>query len=88
MRLEWGMAIEKTDQVDAMGHAQTRATLRRNGGGFEPGLTFTACAEGLSIRSSAAAMAIPADLVFPDYGDGPALRRLPPKLTGPQVTLR
>lgn len=90
MRHEWGMSVEKADLVEAIGHARTRATLRRKGAGFEPDVTITACAEGLSIRSSAAAMDIPAEGVWcsPIMANGAALRRLAPKLAGPTIALR
>lgn len=86
---DWVMRIEKLDLVDAIGHARTRATLRRKGAGLEPDVFFTACDEGLSIRSSDAAMDIPASgtWVSPIRANGAALRRLAPKLAGPHVEL-
>lgn len=89
MAQHWEMVINKADLVDAMGHARTRATLRRKGGGLEPDVMFVACAEGLSIRSSAAAMDIPAKGAWssPITANGAALRRLAPKLSGPVIEL-
>lgn len=85
----WSMRIEKRDLVDAIGHARTRATLRRKGAGFEPDVMFVACADGLSIRSSASAMDVPAGGTWasPITANGAALRRLVPKLAGPVVEL-
>lgn len=85
----WSMRIEKRDLVDAIGTARTRATLRRKGPGFEPDVMFVRCAEGLSIRSSASAMDIPASGTWasPITANGAALRRLAPKLAGPVIEL-
>jgi len=85
----WTMRLEKRDLVHAIGHARTRATLRRKGSGFEPDVMFVACPGGLSIRSSGAAMDIPAEgaWVSPITANGAALRRLTPKLAGPVITL-
>jgi hypothetical protein len=83
------MRIEKRDLIDAIGTARRRATLRRKGAGFEPDVMFVAGELGLSIRSSASSMDIPAAGVWlsPITANGAALRRLAPKLTGPTIDL-
>lgn len=87
---EWSMEIDKRDLIDAIGMARTRATLRRKESGLEADIMFVKCADGISIRSSASAMDIPAtgSWVSPISANGAALRRLAPKLAGPTVTLR
>lgn len=87
---EWSMEIDKRDLIDAIGTARTRATLRRKETGLEADIMFVRCADGISIRSSASAMDIPAmgSWVSPISANGAALRRLAPKLAGPTVTLR
>ncbi len=86
---QWCVSIAKPDLVDAIGTARRRATLRRKGGQLEPDVLFVACDGGLSIRTSDAAMDIPATGAWssPVSANGPALRRLAPKLAGPEVTV-
>jgi hypothetical protein len=89
MRHVWQVTVTKKDLVSAIAHARTRATLRRKGAGFEHGLTFVACPDELSIRSSAAAMDVAAEGegCSPVMANGAAIRRLAPKLAGPAITL-
>ena len=86
----WTMRVAKRDLVEAIGTARARPTLRRKNGGFEPDLVLTRSIGGLSIRSSNSAMDIPAagTWVSPVSVNGAALRRLAPKLDGPDVELR
>lgn len=90
MEQVWKMSVAKKDLVAAIGHARTRATLRRKEAGFEPDVTFVAWEKGLSIRSSFAAMDIPAEGSWcsPIMANGAAIRKVAPKLAGPRVTLR
>ena len=85
----WSMRVEKRDLVDAIGTARARPTLRRKESGFEADVVLAECAEGLSIRSSNSAMDIPAKGVWvsPISVNGAALRRMAPKLTGPDIDL-
>jgi len=89
MKADWRVTVAKRDLVAAVGHARTRATLRRKGAGFEPDLTLADSDGQLSVRSSYAAMDIPAEgsWASPIFANGAALRRLAPKLKGPDVTL-
>ena len=89
MKADWRMTVAKSDLVAAIGHARTRATLRRKGAGFEPDLTLADSDGQLSVRSSHAAMDIPAEGIWasPIFANGAALRRLAPKLKGPDVIL-
>jgi hypothetical protein len=89
MKALWRMTVAKRDLVEAVGHARTRATLRRKGSGFENEVMLINGDGQLSIRSSHAAMDIPAQGLWssPVLTNGPALRRLAPKLSGPNVTL-
>lgn len=86
----WNMEIDKRDLIDAIRMAGTRAALRRKETGLEADVMFVRCADGISIRSSASAMDIPAkgSWVLPVSANGAALRRLAPKLAGPTITLR
>jgi hypothetical protein len=89
----WSVRIAKRDLVDAVGAARRRATLRRKGAGLEPDVLFVGCdldgEDALSIPSSDAAMDVPASGAWPSpiSANGPALRRLAPKLTGPDVEI-
>ena len=86
----WNVEINKSDLIDAIGTVRTRATLRRKETGLEADVMFVRCVDGISIRSSASAMDIPAkgSWVSPVSANGAALRRLTPKLAGPTITLR
>lgn len=86
----WSVTLDKRDLVEAIGVARTRATLRRRGPAFEDDVTLVGCAEGLSVRSSFAAMDIPADGMWhsPIMANGAAIRRLADKLEGPRISLR
>lgn len=87
---DWHMTVEKADLVEGIGVARRRATLRRKGSGFEPDVTFASCDTGLSIRSSASSLDVPAvgTWISPICANGAALRRLAPKLEGPEIILR
>jgi hypothetical protein len=89
MKAGWRVTVTKRDLVEAIGHARTRATLRRKGTGFEADIMLTGGPGQLSVRSSHAAMDIPAEGTWasPIVANGPSLRRLAPKLKGPEVTL-
>ena len=89
MKALWCMTVAKRDFVEAVGHARTRATLRRKGRGLECQVMLVNSDGQLSVRSSQAAMDILAEGSWssPVFTNGPALRRLAPKLKGPMVTL-
>jgi hypothetical protein len=86
----WEITILKADLIEAIGVARSRATLRRKKSGLETDIVFAECSDGLSIRSSAALMDVEGSGVWtsPVAANGPALRRLAPKLSGTEVTLR
>lgn len=89
MKSEWCITVAKRDLVKAVNCARSRAALRRKGRSFERDVMLANCHGVLSIRSSHAAMDISAEGVWcsPIIANGPTLRRLAPKLTGPTVTL-
>lgn len=87
----WHMVVSKADFVEAIGIARSRATLRSKGGiKVEHDLTLTACLEGLSVRSSFAAMDIDGEgeWVSPVMVYAAVIRQVAPKLEGPTITLR
>ncbi len=87
---EWKMTVAKRDLVEAINHARTRVTLRRTAPNkFEPEITFAAYDDGLSVRSSFAAMDIDGEGSWPSpiMVAGATLRLLAPKLSGPDVVL-
>lgn len=86
----WKMSVDKKDLMAAIGHARTRATLRRKAAGLESEVTFIAWESGLSVRSSFAAMDIPAEGSWcsPILANGAAIRKVAPKLVGPRISLR
>lgn len=83
------MVVAKRDLVAAIGHARTKATLRRNGNRYEADVVLCGCHDQLSVRSSHAAMDIRAEGVWasPVATSGPTMRRLASKLKGPTVAL-
>ena len=86
----WNMTILKSDLIDAIGTARTRATLRRKSGiQLEKEVIFAAGVHGLSVRSSDAAMDIPGSGIWasPIAANGAAIRRLAPALDGPEIQL-
>lgn len=89
MKAEWRISVDKKDFVQAVTCARGRATLRRVPGGSEREVMLVSGKGQLSVRSSHAAMDIPARGPWssPVLANGPALRRLAPKLSGPEVTL-
>lgn len=85
----WNMTIKKRDLVDAIGTARRRATLRRKGSQFEREVIFAVTSDGLSVRSSDAAMDIPGSGTWksPIAANGATLRRLVTALDGPEIQL-
>ena len=85
----WNITIAKRDLIDAIGTARRRATLKRKGFELEKDVIFAATAEGLSVRSSNAAMDIPGTGTWasPIATNGATLRRLAPALDGPDIRL-
>src|SRR4051812_35257875 len=83
------MTVGKRDLVDAIGTARRRATLRGDGFNFEADVILSACDDGLSVRSSNSAMDIPGSGIWtsPIRVNGAGLRRLAPKLGGPNIAL-
>lgn len=68
--------------MEAIGHALTRASLRRKDAGFEPDVTLLACEDGIPIRSSFAAMDVPAEGQWcsPVMANGAAIQRVRPSV--------
>ena len=90
MTAVWKMTVDKRDFVEAVGIARTKATLRGKGGiAVEAEITLCACPEGLSVRSSYAAMDIDAIGTWPSpvMAHGATIRKMAPKLSGPDVVL-
>jgi hypothetical protein len=85
----WNMTIQKRDLIDAIGTARRRATLRGKAFELEKEVVFTGLQDGLSVRSSDAAMDIPGSGTWasPIAANGATIRRLAPALTGPEIQL-
>ena len=85
----WNMTIQKRDLVEAIGTARRRATLRGRAFELEKEVIFAASQDGLSVRSSDAAMDIPGAGIWasPIATDGATIRRLAPALSGPEIQL-
>jgi hypothetical protein len=85
----WNMTVLRRDLIDAIGTARRRVTLKRKGFGLEKDVIFAASNEGLSVRSSNAAMDIAGSGTWasPIAANGAALRRLAPALAGPDIRL-
>jgi hypothetical protein len=85
----WNMTVQKRDLVEAIGVARRRATLRGDGFNFESDVILSAGEDGLSVRSSNSAMDIPGSGVWssPIRANGASMRRLAPKLSGPEIRL-
>src|SRR5689334_10301416 len=85
----WNITIAKRDLIDAIGTARRRATLKRKGFELERDVIFAASGDGLSIRSSNAAMDLPASGTWtsPIAANGAMIRRLAPALDGPEIRL-
>ena len=85
----WNMTITKQDLVEAIGTARRRVTLKRKGFALEKEVIFTASGDGLSVRSSDAAMDIPGSGTWasPIATNGATIRRLAPALDGPEIEL-
>lgn len=90
MSAKWDITVAKRDFVEAINVARTKATLRGKGGiSVESEVMLTACPEGLSVRSSYAAMDIDGYGVWPSpvMVHGATLRKIAPKLQGEEITL-
>ena len=89
MSVAWSSTVEKDDLLEAIGFVRTRAGLRYKGGKLEPDVVIMSDPEGLSFRSADLSIAIPADGEWPSpvKVNGPAMRRLAPKLEGPTISL-
>ena len=85
----WNITILKRDLIDAIGTARRRATLKRKGFELEKDVIFAGSGDGLSVRSSNAAMDIPGSGTWtsPIATNGATLRRLAPALGGPEIRL-
>lgn len=85
----WRMTIDKDDLLEAIGFVRTRAGLRANGIRLEADVGIMSCDEGLSFRSDQLACDIPATGSWPSpiTANGALLRRLAPKLGGPQIDM-
>ena len=91
MTAVWQMTVAKGDFVEAVGIARTKATLRGKGGiAVESEITLVASDEGLSVRSSYAAMDIDGVGSWPSpvMVHGATVRKLAPKLSGQTINLR
>lgn len=89
-RFVWKMIVQKLDLLEAIGFVRTRSGLRYKGPQLEPDVDIMACEDGLSFRTAQLACDIPAGGLWtsPIRANGPVLRKLAPKLSGPDVTLR
>jgi hypothetical protein len=87
--VSWVMWVEKAPFGAAINLARTRVALRCKGIRLEPDLVIIESRDGVSIRSSEIAIDVPARGVWvsPIAVNGAALRRLAPKLDGPDVVL-
>ncbi|WP_324261685.1 hypothetical protein U4960_00625 [Altererythrobacter sp. H2] len=85
----WRATLTKDDLLEAIGFVRTRAGLRLHGIKLEPDVVIMRCAEGLSFRTAQMACDIPAEGSWPSpiRVNGAVLRRLAPKLVGPEVAL-
>jgi hypothetical protein len=85
----WNMTVLRRDLIDAIGTARRRATLKRRGFELEKDVIFASSDDGLSIRSSNAAMDIPGSgsWTSPIAANGATLRRLAPALDGSEIKL-
>lgn len=89
MASNWTAIVDKDDLLEAIGFVRTRAGLRYKGGKLEPDVVIVSSSDGLSFRSSDLAIDIPATGTWPSpvKANGPAIRRLVPKLDGPTINL-
>lgn len=89
MAAGWSSTVLKEDLLEAIGFVRTRAGLRYKGGKLEPDVVIVSDPDGLSFRSADLSIAIPAEgeWASPVKVNGPAMRRLAPKLEGPAITL-
>jgi hypothetical protein len=85
----WRATVTKDDLLEAIGFVRTRAGLRVKGIKLEPDVAILSCAEGLSFRTAQLACDIPASGTWPSpiSANGAMLRKLAPKLSGPQIEL-
>jgi len=88
-KLRWDAKVSKTDLLEAIGFVRTRAGLRYKGTKLEPEVVILAAHDGLSFRTMQMAIDIPAEGNWPSpiAANGPTLRKLAPKLSGPAITL-
>lgn len=89
MSFLWQAVIEKADLLEAIGFVRTRAGLRVKGIQLEADVDIMASNQGLSFRTAHISYDCPADRHWPSpvRANGAVMRRLAPKLNGPQVTL-
>lgn len=85
----WHATVDKDDLLEAIGFVRTRAGLRVKGIKLEPDVAILSCEEGLSFRTAQLACDIPAAGTWPSpiSANGAMLRKLAPKLSGPQIEL-
>lgn len=86
----WEAQVDKSELAEAIGFVRTRAGLKYKGSKLEPEVMIVAAPGGLSLRTSLLASDIQASGAWdsPIVVHGPSLRRLVPKLTGPEIVLR
>lgn len=85
----WRAIVDKDDLLEAIGFVRTRAGLRVKGIKLEPDVAIISSADGLSFRTAQLASDIPATGSWPSpiSANGAMLRKLAPKLTGPEIEL-
>ena len=85
----WKAKVEKDDLLEAIGFVRTRTGLKLQKK-LDPNVLIASTPDGLSFRSGPLACDILADRQWPSpvSANGPVLRSLAPKLSGPDVALR
>jgi hypothetical protein len=85
----WRMTVAHSDLVVAINAARYRPSRRRYTGALRTDIVIAACPAGLSIRSHNRGMDIPAQGTWtsPLAVNGAWLKRLAPKLIGPDIQL-
>ncbi|WP_168157372.1 hypothetical protein [Erythrobacter sp. QSSC1-22B] len=85
----WHSTVTKDDLLEAIGFVRTKAGLRVQGIKLEPDVLIMACTEGLSFCTANMACDIPSNGSWPSpiRVNGAMLRRLAPKLLGPDIVL-
>ena len=86
----WTATVQKDDLLEAIGFVRTRAGLRIKGIKLEPDVLIMSTPDGLSFRTAQLACDIPAERNWPSpiSAHGATLRKLAPKLSGPEITLK